>query len=196
MISLNLPFVFSSALLLAAAWIWLHEFDYPQYLSILHPVGYGLVLALLVIKGSNWFGDELWGLGNNTDENFIQPWMGELLSGIVALWIVSQLLLRHSQALTQPFSLVILIGTLFVCAASVKAEGITIGTMILILGFANSNRILMAIGILSLLTYISAYYYLLDTTLLNKSFSLLLIGVVLLVLRWVLLKFTSAQEGK
>lgn len=196
MISLNLPFVFTSALLLAAAWIWLHEFDYAQHLSILHPVGYGLVLALLIIKGSNWFGDELWGLGNNTGENFIQPWMGELLSGIVALWIVSQLLWRHSQVLTQPLSLVILIGTLLVCAASMKAEGVIIGTVILILGFANSNRILMAIGVLSLLTYISAYYYLLDTTLLSKSFSLLLIGVVLLALRWVLLKFTSAQESK
>lgn len=196
MIALNLPFVFTSALLLAAAWIWLHEFDYPQHLSILHPIGYGVVLALLIIKGSNWFGDELWELGNNTGANFTQPWMDELLSGIVALWVVSQLLWRNSQALAQPRSHVILIGTLLVCVASMKAEGITIGTVVLILGFANSNRILMGLGVISLLTYISAYYYLLDTTLLNKSFSLLLIGVVLLVLHWALLKFTRAQEGK
>lgn len=196
MISLNLPFVFTSALLLAAAWIWLHEFDYPQHLTILHPVGYGLVLALLIIKGSNWFGNELWRFANNTDANFIQPWTGELLSGIVALWVVSQLLGRHSHALTQPLSLVILTGTLLLGVASMKAEGIAVGMVVLILGFANSNRILMALGMLSLLTYISAYYYLLDTTLRNKSFSLLLIGVVLLALRWVLLKLASTQEGK
>ena len=196
MISLNLPFVFTSALLLAAAWIWLHEFDYPQHLPILHPIGYGLVLALLIIKGSNWFGNELWGLGNNTNDNFIQPWKGELLSGIVALWVVYQILRRHFQILTQPLSLVILMGTLLLCVISLEARGITVGMVVLILGFANSNRILMAVGVLSLLTYISAYYYLLDTTLLNKSFFLLLIGVVLLALRWVLLKFTSAQERK
>lgn len=122
--------------------------------------------------------------------------MGELVSGIIAFWVVSQLMWRHFQALTQPLSLAILVSTLLVCVASMKVEGIIIGMVILILGFANSNRILMAMGTLSLLTYISAYYYLLETTLLNKSFFLLLLGIVLLVLRWVLLKFNSAHEVK
>lgn len=196
MISLNIPFLFTSVLLLAAVWIWLHEFDYPHYWPMLQPIGYGLILALAIIEGTNWFGDEVWDFSHNIDDNFVRPWMGELLSGIVALWAASQLLRRHFQTLTQAPKLMLLAGTLLFCAASLEARGIVVGALVLILGFANSNRILMAIGILSLLAYISAYYYVLDTTLLNKSASLLLIGVVLLLLRWALLKYSCAQERK
>lgn len=94
-------------------------------------------MAFLIIKGSNWFGDELWGLGNNTDENFIQAWMSELLSGIIALWVVSQLLWRHSQALTQTLSLAILMGTLLVFVASMKnnmSKIIVVISLVVVLG--------------------------------------------------------------
>ena len=82
------------------------------------------------------------------------------------------------------------------CLVSLEARGITVGLMILLLGFANSNRVLMGLGIIGLLFYISTYYYLLDTTLLNKSLSLLVIGAVLLAWRWSLLRFIPITQEK
>lgn len=195
-VSLSMPFIFVSVILLAAAWIWLHEFDYPQHISILQPVGYGLVFALLIIKGSNWFASEIWNWRYDISNSIVRPWMGEVLISLVVLWMVWCILRRYFQVLTAPIPLAIFAGTLLLCVVSLEARGITVGMAILILGFANSNRILMGLGIVSLLAYISAYYYLLDTTLLNKSFSLLLIGMVLLATRWALLKFINAREGK
>jgi len=54
------------------------------------------------------------------------------------------------------------------------------------LGYAGSNRVLQGLGITSLLFYISSYYYLMETTLLAKSQTLLVVGLVLLMIRWLL----------
>ena len=67
---------------------------------------------------------------------------------------------------------------------SLQANGISIGLMIILLGFAGCNRVLLGLGVYALLLYVSAYYYFLDATLLEKSLTLLVIGVVLLLTRW------------
>ena len=58
--------------------------------------------------------------------------------------------------------------------------------MIVVLGFANGNRVLTGLGIAALLFYVFAYYYLLQETLLFKSGVLLATGFVLLVARWIM----------
>ena len=194
----QLPYLFSSVILFGAVWLWLHEFNYAAYLSKIHAVGYGLVLALIVLKGTTLFGQELMISHYRYNEQLplITPWIGEALTGLVVLFFIWQLLQRYFTTLTQPAPLVILIGTLVLCLVSLEARGITVGLMILLLGFANSNRVLMGLGIIALLFYISTYYYLLDTSLLNKSLSLFAIGVVLLAWRWSLLKFAPVKQEK
>ncbi len=63
----------------------------------------------------------------------------------------------------------------------------TAGMVVMLLGFAGGNRVLLGLGIVSLLFYISSYYYLLDATLLAKAQILLIVGLVLLAVRWLLL---------
>jgi uncharacterized membrane protein len=124
----------------------------------------------------------------NPDELWTQPWMGELLIGIITLYIIWQLLQRYGHSKLEPFSIVVFFGALLLCAFSMNANGITVGIAILLLGFAGSNRVLLGLGIVSLLFYISSYYYLLDATLLDKSQTLFIIGFVMLSLRWLLLR--------
>ena len=194
----QLPYLFSSVILFGAVWLWLHEFNYAAYLQKIHALGYGLVLALIVLKGTTLFGQELMISHYRYNEQLplITPWMGEAITGLVVLFFIWQLLQRYFTTLTQPAPLVILIGTLVLCLVSLEARGITVGLMILLLGFANSNRVLMGLGIIALLFYISTYYYLLDTSLLNKSLSLFAIGFVLLAWRWSLLKFAPVKQEK
>ncbi|MGM8225469.1 DUF4401 domain-containing protein [Cellvibrio sp. ARAG 10.3] len=194
----QLPYLFSSVILFGAAWLWLQEFTYAAHLQKIHALGYGLVLALIVLKGTTLFGQELmiWHYRYNEQLPLITPWMGEALTGLVVLFFIWQLLQGYFTTLTQPAPLVILIGTLVLCLVSLEARGITVGLMILLLGFANSNRVLMGLGIIALLFYISTYYYLLDTSLLNKSLSLFVIGVVLLAWRWSLLRFAPVKQEK
>ena len=67
--------------------------------------------------------------------------------------------------------------------------------MIVVLGFANGNRVLTGLGITALLFYVSAYYYLLEETLLFKSGVLLATGIVLLATRWLVLNVVIKERA-
>jgi hypothetical protein len=195
--SLRVPYLFSGVVMFGVAWIWLHEFRFPRFMRLLQAIGYGLALALIQLKGSVLFGYPgiRWhALRGKPVEYWVQPWMGELLAGVVTLYVVWTLLQRQGHRITDRVSLVALLVAILVILASLEAQGITVGIVILLLGFAGANRILMGFGIASLLFYISSYYYLLEKTLLVKSQTLLLIGLVLLLARWMVLRFMPAKE--
>lgn len=194
--SIGVPYVFSGIVMFLAASLWLNEFRYPQHMRKIRAISYGLVLALIQLKGSALFGyaSMSWRSGRNASELWVQPWMGEVLTGVVTLYVVWQLLQRHGHAITDRLTITALLATLLLCAVSLEAGGITAGMVIMLLGFAGGNRVLLGLGIASLLFYISSYYYLLDATLLDKALTLLIVGFVLLAVRWVMLRITSVEK--
>lgn len=191
----GVPYVFSSVVMFVVAWLWLNEFRYIQHAKKSRAIAYGLVLALVQLKGSVLFGG-VWHLTDSKAVLWVQPWMGEVLTSVVMLYVVWQLLQKYRQHLSNRMVVMALVGAFFVCVASLEAIGITVGVVIMLLGFSASNRVLLGIGVAALLFYISAYYYLLDKTLLDKSLTLLIIGLVLLVARWLMLRIVSAEEEK
>lgn len=192
----GIPYIASSVVMFAAAFLWLHEFSFTKYMPAKRAVGYGLVLALIQMKGSSVFSFSPtgWRTFNSETQVWIQPWMGEVLAGAVALYVVWHILERHGHKLSDPVTIAALIGTIILTVISIEARGITVGMLILILGFSGSNRVLMGLGIASLLFYISSYYYLLDITLLEKSQTLLIVGLALFATRWLLLRIVPADK--
>jgi uncharacterized membrane protein len=180
------PDIVSGIVMLLASLCWLNEFRYPQQTSTIRPIGYGLTLALIQLKGTALFDYRTigWHTARDHANAWAVPWLGEVLTGAVALFVVWKLLERYGQRIFGRISIAALLGTLLLCGVSMKVQGITTGMVILLLGFSGSNRVLLGLGIVSLLFYISSYYYLLDATLLVKSQTLLVVGVALLVLRW------------
>ncbi len=189
-------YVFTAVLMFFIAWLWLNEFKYPQHMRKIHAIGYGLVLALIQFKGTMLFSRMFMGWRYRPDqpELWVQPWMSEALAGAVMLYVVWQLLRRHGHAISDRLSILALLSTVLLCIISMEAQGITAGLMIMLLGFSAGNRVLLGLGIASLLFYISSYYYLLDATLLTKAMTLLLVGVVLLFSRWLMLRFIPANK--
>lgn len=190
------PYIFSSIVMFIAAWLWLHEFQYLKHTRKIHAIGYGTVLGLIQLKGVALFSFNPigWQMGKTNNELWVQPWMAEVLAGAVMLYVVWELLQRLGHHLPEPLAITALVCTVILSAVSIEAPGITVGMMILLLGFAGSNRILMGLGVVSLLFYISSYYYLLDATLLIKAQTLLATGVVLLLVRWVMLKLIRREK--
>lgn len=182
----GIAYLFGCVVMFIGAWIWLNEFSSPRYQKMFNAIGYGLVLAMIQIKGTGLFvpRELLWD-ATVTDYG-IRPWMGEALSCAVLLFVVWRLLKKYHVGLTSPIALMAFSSTLLIGLVSLEANGITVGLMILVLGFSSSNRVLMGLGIVSLLSYVSAYYYFLDVTLLEKSMTLLILGLVLLLIRWTL----------
>ncbi|MFT6712643.1 MAG: putative membrane protein, partial [Arenicella sp.] len=56
------------------------------------------------------------------------------------------------------------------------------------------NRVLIGLAVMSLLFYISSYYYLLEISLLDKSLTLLVLGLVLILGRWLMLKLLEISK--
>ena len=76
---------------------------------------------------------------------------------------------------------------------SIYVSGLLATSLIIIIATANSQRVLLGLSVIALVGYIFWYYYQLDTSLLVKSASMLVIGIALLLLRWLLIKGYFAQ---
>lgn len=188
-------FAVSAILLLLVSRCFLHEFSYPQQMRKIRAIGYGLTLALILFKAAGVYGNSpLPYIFHINEPQLFQPWVGELLTVAVTLYVIVRILLRNGLSLSGHLPLSVLAGTLLIGLVSLKVQGITVGMVILIIGFTGSNRLLFGAGIMSLLFYISSYYYLLEMTLLEKSQTLLVVGIVLLLARWIMLYTLSTKK--
>lgn len=198
--SMRAPYLYSGVILVAVAWLWLNEFRFPTRVRAVQAVGYGLVLALIPVQGAVALGFRHWHwyISDNATP-WVRPWVGELLVVGVMLYVVWRLLRRHGQHLSARNVALALAGAAVVGVASMAAKGVAVGTVILLLGFAGGNRVLLGLGVASLLFYVSSYYYTLDATLLAKSQTLLVVGLALLAARWlmtrVVFRASEANHG-
>jgi uncharacterized membrane protein len=172
---------------LAVAGLWLNEVRLAKHHAVVTPIGYGLTLAFIQVEGSNFTGHSVMAIFGSQARSWAMPWMGEALVVAAFLFAVWTLLRRAGWTLSESKSVLSLAIAAAIGAASFKAPGVAGGLMIVLVGFANGNRLLAGLGIAALLYYVSSYYYLLDATLLAKAGVLAASGVVLLAARWLLL---------
>jgi len=183
-----LPGILAAALTL----VWLNEFRWASQSSKVRAIGYGLTLGLL-------FPINLWSTiwSQLVTQNEITLWLGPLMIGAMLVKTVFGLLARYEVTPTSRTGIVSLAIALMIAATAFKAPGISVALLVVILGFANANRILFGLGIIALLLYLSHFYYQLDVNLLVKSMALTGTGCVLIAARYGLhLLFPVKQEEK
>ncbi len=184
---MNTSFIIGGIVMFGASFCWLNEFRHPQQMKKIRAIGYGLVLALIALKGTTLLGYRTFDIRfSQSHEFWDQPWLGEIIIGTVTIYVVWSLLKRYGQPMKGRLSITTLLATLLICTVSMNVQGLTVGMVIICFGFFCANRVLLGLGIVSLLFYISSYYYLLDRTLLDKSQSLLAVGLILLFVRWLM----------
>jgi uncharacterized protein DUF4401 len=183
--------------LIAFAWVWLKEFEFAKG-SLVRAGGYGLALAAVVIAVMHGERSIAWILDHPRTPvgGLIGVWIGAALTSAALLWAVVQLLAREDVPRDSAQGKVALIGAIIVAVATLKAPGIGPAVAVLVIGFANGNRILAGLGILALLGYLSHYYYSLQLTLLEKSGVLASTGIALLA-AWLLVHryWPESKEG-
>ncbi|QIF04625.1 DUF4401 domain-containing protein [Roseimicrobium sp. ORNL1] len=166
---------------------WLREFKLPKQNELVRACGYGITLTALIASYMNPGEFDWTGYDNiPVAPEFLQivAYAGAAL--IVAVMIGATLLLlqREKVSLTSGAGKAALALAIVLALASIKAPGLAPGALILLLGFANGNRVLTGLGVLALLAYLSYYYYALHITLLEKSVIMMLTGTALLGLRF------------
>lgn len=168
---------------------WLNELAWADKGSLVRPIGYGLVLAVIYINGALLMHEHMWlgGMANSRPMVvMLSYWAGIILNSAVFIFAVSRLLGREGIGLDNRLAQVALLAALAIAISSFKAPGIISGLVIVLLGYANDNRVLTGLGIFALIAYLSHYYYQMEATLLIKSAVLVTTGMVLLIARFVL----------
>lgn len=180
------------------ALVWLHEFSWADRGAVLRPIGYGLVLAALYCNGVLLMHGYGWLLGRGAGSSPILArlsyWTGILVIGAVFLYTVFRLAEREGFGIKDRLTQTALLAALAIAITSYKAPGIATGLVVVLLGFANANRVLTGLGLFSLIAYLSLFYYQLQTTLLVKSASLVATGLVLLAARFALNRYGPAAD--
>ena len=185
-----IAFASSALILAAAAKFWSCEFRWPRKCSIIRPIAYGLVLALVALELASAALLSFTGVSPlESRQTLTAPWLGQLLTGAVLLWVVWRQLRRLEVTIPGKMANSALIATAAIILISLQAPGIATGLCIVLLGFGQGNRILTGIGICALLLYAGSYYYNLDVSLLVKSQVLAATGAAMLLLRWLMLRW-------
>lgn len=192
----NIVFLQSAILISITSYIWLNEFNWIEKHNTLSPVAYGLTLALIFQEAITVFFHDFNMLISNwrsINETLLPPWMGELMIGLTLLFVVWSLLKRQHIKIPGRSSIAAFIAAILLIFISLQAAGITVGIVIILLGYANGNKILSGLGFTASLFYISSYYYMLDNTLSEKALLLATLGVFLLIGRLVMKYLFSPQ---
>lgn len=182
---LGLPGVATGLVAAGLALVWLDQRRWAASGRLWRPIGYGLALALLQIEAFDRYGwrDIFSVTGASGWLATHGLWIASALTAAIFVWTVlcllrSQQIVPASRAGMAAIGAALLVGVL-----SFPAPGLATALLILLLGFACGNRILMGLGLLALLGFVSHYYYELEATLLVKSAVLASSGAALLAAR-------------
>ncbi len=177
-----------AALTFSFLWLWLSEFERAGRGSLGRALGYGVALALSQFVLFNlsqwWFGPMgAHGIGAGL-ARWLGVWPGPVASVAVLLAGVLKLLAREGVPWNSATGRAAMAAALILGLASLKAPGVGPAAAILVVGYANGNRVLAGLGVAAFVVYLSQYYYQLHATLLEKSALLAATGVALLALRF------------
>lgn len=186
------PSIYLIILNVLTVWLWLHQFTLGADIKQTEAISYAALISLLILKITTLYGGVTAQIGVHVADYFIPNSVAEVASGVILFYLVWRLLKREYQATNQTVILLALGGVVVFSLLSMKAIGLTTAITIIILGFATSHRLLFGLGVISLLFFISNYYYFTGVTLLDKAYILAIVGVALLLARWLTTQLLGA----
>lgn len=169
-------------------------------LQILRAVTYASALLLLLISvlfimadyshsvdGSSWFA--------------YRPWLAQGLLILAALYSAYLILKRYQMSIFSAVGLLIATSIIGLGIFSFHVSGLLATSLVIVIAVANSQRVLLGLAIIALVGYVFWYYYQLDTSLLLKSGSMLMVAIALSLVRWLLVnryfsRLTQSREPK
>ncbi|OJA06925.1 DUF4401 domain-containing protein [Halomonas sp. QHL1] len=174
--------VASGIVLLALTMLWLNEFRWPSRIRDVHAWGYGLLIGLLVMQGLAHSGQSF-AFWFDAQSTTAFAWSVPGLNAVLVAFSLVLLLYTiphfktHWGLYLSPIAMLLI---------SFYAPGVGQGWVVLLLGFAIGHRLVMGLGVLLLLMGIGSFYYWLDVPLLTKALTLLIIGGLILAMRFAL----------
>ena len=163
-------------------------------LEVINAVAYASALMLLTV--SVYFIAAEYGNGFiRNDEAFgYNYYLAQTLLTLASLYAAYLILRRYQVKLLSKLGIISIVAILILGTLSIYVSGLLATSLVVIIAMANSQRVLLGVAIIALVSYIFWYYYQLDTTLLTKSISMFVIGVAILLMRGLLIIFYPARS--
>lgn len=180
-------------------YIWLSKKLYlkPQFWV---PIAYAFVMAVLIFNIFMLDNVSMMYLNEFSEDKIKRiksAWIiGEILGGLAWLAATWMLLKKAGFASTSIQAITALAASVFICIAGYLMPGIASAVLILLIGFSQGNRLMFGLGVVSLIGFMSNYYYLLEMSLLSKSYSLAIIGGCMLICRYAYLHYFSTTQNQ
>ncbi|WLP94569.1 DUF4401 domain-containing protein [Psychrobacter sp. M13] len=164
-------------------------------LKIINAVAYASALMLLAV--SVYFIAAEYGNGFiRNDEAFgYNYYLAQTLLTLASLYAAYLILRRYQVKLLSTLGIISIVAILILGTLSIYVSGLLATSLVVIIAMANSQRVLLGVAIIALVSYIFWYYYQLDTTLLTKSISMFVIGIAILLMRGLLIIFYPARSA-
>lgn len=174
----------SALLALAVVWLWLDKVGWQAEKIFYEPLAYAAALSLvgLNLQALSWY----WQLGNQADGWLLAH--GEFISGLLHIAAFGFFYRRLQQKDLLPQNrrdrLLMALVLFGLGILGFVIPGLSGAVLLLMLGFGVCQSQLMVLGVVSMLGFVSWYYYQMDTTLLNKAMLLAVLGSLLLLAAW------------
>jgi uncharacterized membrane protein len=162
------------------------------------PIFYGLACALLCTQGQYVFTHGFYFYRNSAPNWWMQfsALLNFTLIAVAILMAAFQLLKREQVALQSKLSYWVFFCCFLLVLASYFAAGLSVAMLLVMIGFANGNRLIWGMGIIALLSFLSHYYFQMQASLLFKSGVLFSLAVSLILIRFFLLKSFPVQANQ
>ncbi len=165
-----------------------------SFADVLSAIAYASAIVLLGVS-VYFIAAEYSGDFDNDDTAFVYNYyLAQGLLTLASLYAAYLILKRYSVNLLSKSGGLIICAIVVLGIISVYVSGLLATSLIIVIAMANSQRVLLGLGIFALVSYIFWYYYQLDTSLLVKSGSMLIIGIIMLLTRWLLISRYFADD--
>lgn len=152
---------------------------YPLTETLFKSVNYASTLMLLMVSVVLIVAENTQSIVGVDAQFTYNYYLAQALLIAVSLYIAHLILGQYSLKLHSKTGGLIALAIIGLGVVSIYISGILTTSLVIILAIANANKTLLALGISALVGYIFWYYYQLDTSLLQKSGSLLAVSVLL-----------------
>lgn len=166
------------------AFVWLNDLNWKTRKNLWEPIGYGLAISMLQFNGQLLFGGEFSWWYQSDHLNWLNQysyWLSEIFIAAVFVIILVKLVKQYQINLQSNAGLLIAASGILIFAMGYFIIGTSGALLLLLIGFMKQRRLLISLGIVALLGFISWYYYSLRITLLAKSMILIGFGLCFLI---------------
>ena len=179
------------------SFIWIKENDWGKHYITWEAIGFGAILTVIFSSGFLITGKYMLRDSFNINPGWLFEHAELLSSLLIALLFVNVvfiLLKEYKVKFDSKTALLSYIAAIGLIIISFKIDGISVGLLIIFLGFARHRIVLIVFGAFTVISFFSWYYYNLQATLLYKSIVLMLLGIAMLV-AWFVLKIIYKSDN-